>query len=1409
MKILLPFIIIFFYSCGAQRQNKDSALESLQNLFGIGSQNSVSIGEATDFHSSTPPNPSDVVIGSNTGEAPLSPTALDLSFVSSPGSTSPGSSILKIFIDNENYTNAEHFSFAEKEIGVTETKNVVIKNTGTATLQIISVEVTSISNQFRFKNSGMYAGGFVSITPNSSINFQVEFQPGSNGKKLGTLVVLSNDPNLPEKRLVLNGIGKDEASAVVMKQSSFVSRQDTILIEFSHSMDIASICPNSEPNNQFPGTNPYGQSLIRITRNLSDPNTDISGFCYWNSFRQLVVDPIETLSPNTRYYIDLSGARKFGSAQGLSCVRRIDEAGCNLNSTSFVTEPSFQISVQIAPNQFLHPAPSGKSAILEETQIPQVNITSAISDFWEADEIRLKKLNSPPTNASIPWSSEINLTTLADSSLRPSRGANTYFFEIRKGAKKYFRVFGFHYGRIASDPNQPVESTARVNIGTGANGLGRIGRLLERLFRSDGNFGSASDNFRIGGKVFSDSYNDILGTTANGCSRIRVSSTTGIRAGMVLRGVSLQPNTFITSIHSSGFLNTGDGCPNNSTFTNGPLLIISRAATNSFGQSGSDIKISLGPDIGKFANLTNGNSSITFAQNDDIYPGVYVNHPNLPEGTTIGNLISGTSWTLSNASSASLSNTTVTIGRTFIQNPKRTGNVLTGTDALGQNCLSNPNDFGSARELNHLLSIGPFCRINWSWGGFIANGRSDVYVTTMTIENIANGTPNDNLLVTLNPVAGASSNGQLNLNLNGKRLKGTLRLFMHSGGGLAGGLANGAVYDVDFMMNPNGGCSSSSAFLNYSTTANFQLATAMTSLNIPNSNGMVSLNVINPNSWRDNPSATEFNISGWNSAICAYNVRTIKPGTFDSIIQAVLESVIPGIQWRVVQGVIRDTIQTVTPNILNAIFVQMRKDQRNDGIDVNLPDYLPAPFDRTKINLGINLAQTASNRVHSDGLDLTAAVSALACQKNSPSDTNCIDRNSIIEKPNSPHTGTGFSNGFVRVSDGTAPRSQMARSAVNSNMGTGRISTSDGSGVLLSLHSDSINQLFYQMWWNGILNLKLDQNFANKIKGFRGDEDRLFQIFQILLKADSILKVLAPGRTKIQFRDSSNNLRTIQSNDDVFFRLEPLLPPHIQFSNTNLSKTTNGLKQPLLDLQWTDLLLKIYGKQGNEEYLLSTVKIGISTKLLFGAKEFTSGVGCSGLNPSFCNGTENDFYKVSALQLNLCDDNNAEDLENSNRSAANRRIDCDEARVGFLDGNTENDLDLFYTMEVLESNLDNPSGLNPNGIKEVLDPTIQKLIIPVLNYVLEFIPLERKSKNLQVDSTYTSPNFSYEIGRKEDPNANGNKIAANCGLRMNQLSSLPYSSTYLNQSTTTQETSPYILLNVKLSDYTFWGNCSL
>lgn len=1411
MKKGTVFLLFLFITCGPGKSGDDSMGSFLENLLGGGAIAQATVGQTSDFNNVTPPNPDDVVIGGNTGSSPTLPINLDLSFVSAPGGGGTLIRSLKLEIDGAEYTNAQIFTFAEKEVASTERKIVKITNTGTDQLNLVRSEVISASHQFRFHNAFAYAGtNLVTLSPNQFVRFELEFSPTSSGNKTGTLKLVSDDPNIPEKLLEIRGIGANQANAVVMKPQNVVSRTDSIVIEFSHSMDRGSICPAAEPGNTFPGTNPYGGSRIRLSSNLTNPSMDITGYCYWNTFRQLIIDPLETLEPNTRYYIDLTDARLYNSTNGLYCVRRVDETCTGSTvTTSFVTEPAFQFTVSLQSGFPIHPTPAGKAAILDQNTITQVQVQTSVSEMLEADEIKLKKLSNPPTSASVNWSANMNLSTLADTNLRPTSGANTYYLEIKKGPKFFYRVFGFHYGRTANNPSDPIDATARINIGTGQNGITRLGKLLERLFQSNGNFTTSSDNFRIGGKNFSDPYPEFSGTTSNGCARIKVSNLTDIRVGHVIRGVSLPPNTYVTEIVASGSRATGDGCPNNTTFNNAPILRLSQGANNGFGASGTNLKMTAGPDVGKPANLSNGSNLITFADGSDLFPGVFVNHPNVPAGTTLLANTSGNTWTMTNTSSLTTSGTTVVIGRTFMQNPKRTGTVLTGTDALGQSCLSNPNDFRTARELSHLLSIGPFCRIAWSWGGFLASGRSDVYVTNMTIENTANGSPNNNLQALLTPAAGASNNGQLNINLNGKRLKGTLRLFMHSGGGLAGGLANGAVYEVDFIMSPNGGCSSGSEFLNYNPSANFNVATAMTSLNVPSTNGLLDLSVNNQPAWLNSPTATEFNVSGWNSAICAHNVRTIKPGTFDSIIQAVLESVIPGIQWRVVQGVIRDTLQTVTPNILNALFYQLRKDANTNGIDVELPDYLPSPFDKTKINLGVNLKQDTTNRVFSDGLDLTGSISVSACQKSSPSSTTCLDRNTLVEKPEVPHLGSGFTNSVLLFSNGTAPRSQLSRSTVNNNRGTSRISAADGSGVLLALHSDAINQALYQLWWNGILNLRLDQNFANKIKDFRGDSDRLFQIFQILLKADSILKVLAPGRNQIYFKDTNGNLKTVNSTDDIFFKVEPILPPNVKFANMSLASNISGNRSALLDLEWTDLILRIYGKQGGDEYLLTSLKLGISTRMALGARKFTSGVGCTGLNPNNCSGSENAYYQVSSIQLNLCDDNNEVDFTNAALSAENRRIDCDSMRIGFNDGNTNNDLDLFYTLEVLDSKANNPSGLNPDGIREVLDPTVQKLIIPVLNYVLEYIPLEKKNPSLSRDLGYTFPNYNYTIGGKEDPNASGNKLAANCGIRLNDLISLPYSVNYTENSISVAETTPYILLNIKLSDYTFWGNCTL
>lgn len=1410
-KIFYIFILITINCNGNQSQN-NSLATLLQSLVGQTFSAPVTVSQSSDFSNITPPNPNDVVIAVNSGVIPTLPPNLDLSFVSAPGGSGALIRSLKLEIDNLEYTNASVFNFGDKEVRSLEKKIVRITNSGTDSLNLVKVEVSSSSEQFRFINSFSYSGNtLVTLSPNQFVMFELQFEPNSSGSKIGSLKILSDDKNIPEKLLEIKGSGTISPNAIIMKPQHVVSRSEPIIIEFSHSMDKSSICPENEPNNSFPGTNVHGGNRIRISKDLNTNNFDVSGYCYWNTFRQLVIDPLENLDPNTRYYLDLTDARLFNSTTGLNCVRRVDESNCpgSNKTTSFVTEPSFQFNVVINSNYPIHPTNNSKSAIINQTNVSQVQIETSISDVIEADQIILKKLNNPPTSDFIQWNPSLNLSTISQSTLRPSQGSNTYYIDIKKGPKHYYRVFGFMYGKTASDPTVPIDSIARINIGNGINGIDRIGKLLERLFKSSGNLAPSSDNFRIAGKNFSEPYAELTGTTSSNCARIKVTNVTNIQVGHVLRGASLPPNSFVTEIISAGSIGSGDGCPNNSTFNTAPLIRLSRPANDGFGSTGSNIKITTGPDFGKLANITNGSNQISFVNSSEIFPGVYINHPNLPAGTTIIGNINENLWTLSNISSASLSNTTVTIGKSFMQNPKRTGNVLTGIDALGQNCLSNPNDFGTAKELNHLLSIGPFCRISWSWGGFIANGRSDVYVTNMTIENTANGTPDNNLLVNLIPSQGSSSNGQLNINLNGKRLKGTLRLFMHSGGGLAGGLANGAVYDVDFLMSPGGGCNSGSDFLNYSTSTGFHSASAMTSLSIPDSNGLIGLNIINPNAWRNNESATEFNVSNWDANICAYNVRTIKPGTFDSIIQAVLESVIPGIQWRVVQGVIRDTIQTVTPNILNALFYQLRKDSNANGIDIDLPDFLPPPFDRTKINLGVNLKQNSSNRIFSDGMDLSGSISVLVCQKLNSNSSNCVDRNTLDSKPETPHIASGYVNSFLLYSNGTAPRSQLNKSTVNGNQGTGRINQTDGSGVLLSLHSDAINQTLYQLWWNGVLNLKLDQNFADKIRNFRGSNDRVFQIFQTLLKANSILKVLAPGRNKIHFRDRNGILRTVQSTDDIIIRVEPLLPPNVYYSNPSLASTNFNKKTPLLDLEWSDLILRIYGKNGSEEYLLTSLKIGISTKLLLGMSKFTSGVGCQDLNPEKCIGNENPYYKVSAIQLNLCDDNNLIDIENSAAPQSSRRIDCDSHRTGFNDSIPNNDLDLFYVLEVLESNVDNPSGLNSEGIREVFDPTIQRLIIPVLNYVLEYIPLEKKNPNLFVDSSYISPNYSYISGRKEDPNAPGNKLAANCGLRLNDINALQYSIDYFNNSSVVTETSPYILINLKLSDYQFWGNCTL
>ncbi|MCB1158490.1 MAG: hypothetical protein KDK45_13385, partial [Leptospiraceae bacterium] len=268
-------------------------------------------------------------------------------------------------------------------------------------------------------------------------------------------------------------------------------------------------------------------------------------------------------------------------------------------------------------------------------------------------------------------------------------------------------------------------------------------------------------------------------------------------------------------------------------------------------------------------------------------------------------------------------------------------------------------------------------------------------------------------------------------------------------------------------------------------------------------------------------------------------------------------------------------------------------------------------------------------------------------------------------------------------------------------------------------------------------------------------------------------------------KDASNGnaLVEILDNDDVEFVVTPLQPPVLKTLPMSSSKSLGtGMRYPLMEAEFGNMKIEVIGKRTGLQYKMATLLVNFKSKAAMNIHKFSSPI----------NSGSNDFQNVTSIQLNVCDDN-----DYSGNTSEASAFDCDTMRSSYSSSD-----DLSFSLEVLDGTTNNPLGLDPNGIYEVLNPTIQKLIIPVLNYVLAELPLEKKSKDYPTDTLYNpaSGQYSNQDGSKEDPNMPNNKIAANCGIRLNDLTILPIPE---------GEANPYFLINTKLSDYTFSGNCSL
>jgi len=290
------------------------------------------------------------------------------------------------------------------------------------------------------------------------------------------------------------------------------------------------------------------------------------------------------------------------------------------------------------------------------------------------------------------------------------------------------------------------------------------------------------------------------------------------------------------------------------------------------------------------------------------------------------------------------------------------------------------------------------------------------------------------------------------------------------------------------------------------------------------------------------------------------------------------------------------------------------------------------------------------------------------------------------------------------------------------------------------------------------LNLALNQTFADQIAlsqytndstGYRAGS-RLLQIFETILRAENLLKVLAPGKTQIIAKDASNNEVVIGGDDDIEIRVNILQNPVIKPAPlAELTQSACPLSEggncvtPRIKVEFGDLELSIYGKKclvrssvangykctsAGITYLMAKVKASIVSKADFGFKAYS--------NP------KNDpaMAGLTAVSLEI------------------------------------SETDLKYTLQVLEGT-DNPLGLNPNGIFEVLDPTVKHLVVPLLNYVLEEIPLPKLEA---CGVSLLSPSGSGSA-----------------------LQTVPIK---IGDYTSGGE---FILVNTKLGTYTYGGNCKL
>ena len=376
--------------------------------------------------------------------------------------------------------------------------------------------------------------------------------------------------------------------------------------------------------------------------------------------------------------------------------------------------------------------------------------------------------------------------------------------------------------------------------------------------------------------------------------------------------------------------------------------------------------------------------------------------------------------------------------------------------------------------------------------------------------------------------------------------------------------------------------------------------------------------------------------------------------------QAIMEQ-LPNVQPEVVSRTVKDVAEKVLPNLINTILDPFTN---ATGYPLAMPNYLPEPFNYLRLNIR-GTPSVVNPNVDGD-------FKALEMKVNGAFTT-------IIDMPGhtKPESLQG-TNSYIKMLNAGVPDT-LIQSA-----------NKDKGDVLIAMNPDGINKALFDLWKEGALNLKVDKTSIKLIKDVAtaaGADTSVLTLSESLLNAGSILAVFAPGKSDWSVFDvTTSTLRKINDTDEVFVKTSSIHPVVVAIKDSSADAI------PELSITISDLILEIRGKSSDgSNYLISKIRTNMTIKSDISIKDYTTP---KNIKVNF-NGKEIAYASEQSVKVAVPVPDKDDDVSKG----------------------------VFYSLEVLKGQTDNPLGLNPTKMENLIRPLVRTLVLPLVNNLIGDIPL--------------------------------------------------------------------------------------